>query len=254
MFKQEFFMGKRVLKSSLLDDESVTVFFTTRELPLKFGEKKNLKAQIEQNKKLICKGLKIPLENLIIPNQTHSDNVEVIEARSASASRLYDHTDALVTNLPNIALALNFADCVPIILYDKSKKVIAGIHAGWRGTVSKIVQKTVKKMQKEFQSCPKDIIALIGPAIGKCCFEVGEDTMEKILESLKYEEKSFVRDKMNVDLKLVNKFQLLAMGVEKIDLCEDCTCCRNELFFSYRKEKGNCARHSLVAMLKRGEK
>ncbi|HNW25656.1 MAG TPA: polyphenol oxidase family protein, partial [Candidatus Gastranaerophilaceae bacterium] len=128
------------------------------------------------------------------------------------------------------------------------------IHAGWRGTAAKIVQKAVKKMQEEFKSESEDIIALIGPAIGKCCFEVDKDTMEKILSSVKDEEKVLVCDKMNVDLKLVNKFQLLAMGVEKIDLCEDCTCCKNELFFSYRKEKGNCARHSLAVMLKRGEK
>ncbi len=247
-------MGRRVLKSSLLDDEPVVTFFTTRELPLKCGERQDLKQEIENNKKLVCEGLKIPLENLIIPNQTHSDNVGVMnEAQFTPHSSMFTNTDALITNLSNAALVLNFADCVPIILYDSSKKVIAGIHAGWRGTASKIVQKTVKKMQEDFKSNPKNIIALIGPAIGKCCFEVGKDTMEKILASVKAKEKELVCDKMNVDLKLVNKFQLLAMGVEKIDLSEDCTCCKNELFFSYRKEKGNCARHSAVVMLKNEE-
>lgn len=250
MFTQEKFMGKRVLKSSLIDDENVVAFFSTRDLPLKHGEREDLIEEVEANKKLVAEGLGIMVENLVIPIQTHSDNIRCIEAKT---HRCIESTDALITAQPNVALALNFADCVPIIFYDPTKKVIAIAHAGWRGTAAKIAVKTIKKMQNEFGCEPKNIIALIGPSIGKCCFEVGEDVLQKLLDTVNETECELVYDKIKgagVDLKLINKFQILANGVEKIDLCEDCTCCKTELFFSYRKEKGNTARHCAVAMLK----
>lgn len=251
MFKLEEFMGKRVLTSSLIGDENVTAFFTTRDLSLKSGEREDLIEEVERNKKLLCEGLNIPLENLIIPIQTHSENIGVVkskEGKEKSAHQFTD-TDALVTNQRKICLALNFADCVPIIFYDPIKKFIAIAHAGWRGTVAKIGPKTVEKMITNFSCEPKDIIALIGPAIGKCCFEAGEDVLQKLAESVDGQVENAISDN-HADLKLINKIQLLANGIEKIDLCEDCTSCQNELFFSYRKEKGNTARHSAVIVLK----
>lgn len=244
MFKTEDFMGKRVLKSSLINDGNVVAFFTTRDLPLKFGEREDLKEQIDNNKKLVCEGLKIPFENIVIPQQTHSDNIAVVDL-----PRVYENTDALVTNQREIALALNFADCVPLIFYDPVRKIIAAAHAGWRGTVAKIGPKTIKKMVEDFSSNPADIIALIGPSIGKCCFEVKEDVLKKIIDSVSGNVENAVSG-MHVDLKQINKIQLLDSGLKKIDVSTYCTSCENELFFSYRKEKGNTARHSAVIMLK----
>lgn len=265
MFNLENFMGKQILTSSLLNDEvsNVTAFFTTRDLPLKSGERDDLVEEVENNKKLVCEGLNIPLENLVIPIQTHSDNVEIIkletgnseqktEKRPLSSSLFplsFEDTDALVTNERNIAIALNFADCVPIIFYDSAKKVVAIAHAGWRGTVAKIGPKTVDKMVENFSSKPEDIIALIGPCIGKCCFEVGDDVLKQIVQSVDGQVGDAVSG-MHADLKLINKIQLLAKGLKKIDVCEYCTSCQSELFFSYRKENGNTARHSAVIMLK----
>jgi len=245
MFTIEKFMDKRVLKSSFIEDENVVSFFTTRDLPLKYGEREDLIEEVEQNKKLVCEGLNIPLKNLIIPEQTHSDNVEVININKS----YYPNCDALITNQKQIAIALNFADCVPIIFYDPIKKVIAVAHAGWKGTALSIVKKTVEKMEKEFLTKPKDIIALIGPAIGRCCFEVQNDVMGKLLQTIDTSRHALVYYNEHVDLKLVNKFQLLSSGVEKIDVCEYCTCCKTDLLFSYRKEKNYTARHSAVIML-----
>lgn len=252
MFELEEFMGKRVLTSSFLDDAGVSAFFTTRDLPLKAGERNDLIEEIENNKKLLCKEFGIPLENLIIPIQTHSDNVEIVNGKRETGNGIlspYENTDALVTNQPNIALALNFADCVPIIFYDPVKKVIAAAHAGWRGTVAKIGPKTIGKMVEQFSCRPENIIALIGPAIGQCCFEVKEDVLKQLIESVD-NQCSNAFSKNHADLKLINKFQLLACGVKKIDVCEYCTSCQNELFFSYRKEKGKTARHSAVIIMK----
>lgn len=249
MFKLEKFMGKRVLKSSLINDGgdvAITSFFTTRDLPLKSGERDDLINEVENNKKLVCEGLNIELENLFIPIQTHSDNVETIDLQK----HIYSDCDALVTNEGGIAIALNFADCVPIIFYDEIKKVIAIAHAGWRGTVAQIGPKTVQKMVEEFSCEPQNIVALIGPAIGKCCFEAGEDVLSQLNTTIKEE---YFSEKLissgHADLKLINKIQLLATGLKKIDVCEYCTSCQNELFFSYRREKGNTARHSAVIML-----
>lgn len=242
-------MGKRVLTSSLFDGEKdVYAFFTTRDLPLKPGERENLTTEVENNKKLICKGFNIPEENLIIPVQTHSTNVGIIQA--PFSSQIFENTDALITEEKNIAIALNFADCVPIIFYDPIKKISAIAHAGWRGTASKIAVKTVKKMVKKFNCKPKDIIALIGASIGRCCFEVKEDVKEKLLQTVGESQKSLVYDNMHIDLKLINKLQIQSCGVVKIDVSEDCTCCKNGLYFSYRKEKGNTARHSAVIIMK----
>lgn len=262
MFKLEDFWGKRILKSSLIDGSDVVAFFTTRDFPLKPGERDDLTEDVENNKKFLCEKLNIPLENLFIPQQTHSDNIRCIDAKthrgienSYSPIHVFtysplENTDALITNQPNIAIALNFADCVPVMFYDPVKKVIAIAHAGWKGTAASIAAKTAKKMIDEFDSNPEDIIALIGPSIGKCCFEVKDDVKEKILASIDETAHSQVCTNNNIDLKLVNKAQLLAIGIKKIDLSEDCTSCKTELFFSYRKENGHTARHSAVIMLK----
>lgn len=261
-------MGKRVLKSSLIEDENVVAFFTTRDLALKAGEREDMIEEVQNNKKLVCEGLNIPLENLVIPVQTHSDNVELVKKCEPFSS--FDNTDALVTKESKIALGLNFADCVPLIFYDPVVKVIASAHAGWRGTVAQIGVKTVEKMIDEFGCEAKNVIALIGPAIGKCCFEVGEEVKQKILKSLDvvglanptyalipshmrqwdYQELANNAFSDNhADLKLINKLQLLAIGVEKIDVCEYCTFCQSALFYSYRKENGHTARHSAVVAL-----
>lgn len=267
MFKLEEFAGKRVLTSSLLKDEGLVAFFTTRDLPLKAGERTDLIDEIENNKKLVCQELNIPFKNLIIPQQTHSSNVQVVsknsqrrqEAKTRGCVEGINHasthlvlhasfkdTDALITNKPNVALALNFADCVPILFYDPVKKIIAAAHAGWRGTASQISVKTVQKMVEEFSCEPKNIIAAIGPAIGKCCFEAKEDVLSQLEATIKNNSNAISNN--HADLKLINKLQLLACGLEKIDVCEYCASCQNELFFSYRREKGNTARHSAVIM------
>jgi YfiH family protein len=247
MFRQEDFMGRRVLKSSLTDDfVDVEAFFTTRDLPLKNGEREDLIQTIEDNKKLVSRGLGISSEKLFIPIQTHSDNIRCVDVNTAGC---IEDTDALVTNNREVALALNFADCVPLIFYDPIKKVIASAHAGWRGTVAKIGVKTVNRMVEEFGSKPSDIIALIGPAIGLCCFEVGEDVLNKIVMSVDGDVQNAISDN-HADLKMINKIQLLASGLKKIDVCEYCTSCNTELFYSYRKEKGHTARHSAVIALK----
>ncbi|MCD7878565.1 MAG: peptidoglycan editing factor PgeF, partial [Candidatus Gastranaerophilales bacterium] len=108
----------------------------------------------------------------------HSSNAAIVSEKEF----FYDNTDSLISNIENTLLILNFADCVPIILYSREDNTGAIIHAGWRGTADKIAQKTVLKMKNILHINPENITALIGPSIGKCCFETDEDVFLKLIE------------------------------------------------------------------------
>lgn len=187
----------------------------------------------------------------IMPEQTHSDHVEIVDERTE-----YPDTDGLVITKPGQAIRLKFADCTPLIFYNPKTKVGAIAHAGWRGTAQKIGVKTIQKMgvgvninkpNYSFQTSstlggnPKDIIAVIGPAIGLCCYEVSEEVKEQVL--LTVSDSSGLFKDRHIDLKQINARQLQEIGVEKIDICPYCTSCNNDLFYSYRKENGTDKRH-----------
>lgn len=214
MFYFEEIFGKRVLKSDLLQD--VNAFFTTRE-GFDFS---NLGGRV------------------VTPVQTHSDNVVILDSKND-----YPDTDGLITKFKDTVIYLKFADCTPLIFYDTKQKIGAVSHAGWRGTAKRIGVKTVQKMNSD----PKDIIALIGPAISICCYEVGEDVKTQLLNTVK--NKDGLSEGNHVDLKRINARQLEEAGVTKIDICPFCTSCNNDLFFSYRKENGTLNRHFAVLKL-----
>ena len=215
MFYFEDFHGTKILKSDLL--EEITAFFSTRELP-------DL--------------TELGADRILFPNQTHSDNVEFVDERNE-----YPNTDGLILTNSNDAVYLRFADCTPLIFYDTVQKIVAVTHAGWRGTAQKIGVKTIEKMQ----SNPTNVIALIGPAISMCCYEVSEEVRDTLLATVKDTEGLFIN--RNVDLKRINAQQLKEIGVQQIDICPYCTSCDNDLFYSYRKENGTEKRHIAVAKL-----
>lgn len=177
-------------------------------------------------------------EKIIYPQQTHSDHVEIVDDRLE-----YPDTDGLIITKKNIPIVLRFADCTPLIFYDTRQKIGAVSHAGWRGTAQKIGQKTIIKMN----SNPQDVIAIIGPAIGLCCYEVSDEVKDQLFKTVNDLEN--LSQGKKVDLKLINKRQLEEIGVSKIDLCPYCTSCNNDLFYSYRKENGTANRHYAILML-----
>lgn len=176
------------------------------------------------------------------PQQTHSNHVEIVDNRIE-----YPDTDGLIITEKNKPIALRFADCTPLIFYDTKQKIGAISHAGWRGTAQKIGPKTILKMGTNFGSNPEDIIAIIGPAIGPCCYEVSDEVRGKLLETV--ENTANLTQGKNVDLKQINKRQLEEIGVTQIDVCPYCTSCNNDLFYSYRKENGTTERHYAILML-----
>lgn len=244
MFYFEEIKGKKVLKSTVLN--GLNHFFTTRESVIKTKDPAYDKL-VQDNRDLFCEYFGIERKNLIYPSQTHTSNVDVAQVGKIS----YPDTDGLILSNKEQAVFLNFADCTPLIFYDG--KTAAVSHAGWRGTAGMIGIKTVEKMTAEFGSDIKNIKCAIGPAISFCCYNVGEEVLNQLMATVKesaglYEIRS---GEIYVDLKNINKRQLLELGLEEenIDVCPYCTVCNNNLFFSYRKENGTTNRHSAVVKL-----
>lgn len=253
MFYFDDFYGKKVLKSTLLD--CCEHFFTTRDFPLFQGTIDDLKNSAEKNVEFLIDKLNIEEKNLYRCKQMHTANIEL----AGGAENFFDNTDGIILTRPNSATFLNFADCIPIILYDSVLNIGGVIHAGWRGTAEKIQQNAVQ-MLIEQGSKPENIRVAIGAGIGKCCFDVNEDVFEKIYYGLdkKSASNSFIYNeetkKYFVDLKEVNRLLLNEMSVREVDVSDYCTYCNNDVFFSYRKENGNTARHSAVLKLNKREK
>jgi len=162
--------------------------------------------------------------------------------------------DALITNVPGIAVGVETADCVPVLLFDPVKPAVAAVHAGWRSTVKKIVQKAVHRMHEEFGSEPARMIAAIGPAIGPECYEVDERVMGRVRDSFSFwHEVSTPRENDHWDLDLVkaNKLELLQIGLaeKNVHALGLCTSCRRDLFYSFRAE-GRTGRMLSVIMIK----
>ena len=240
MFYFDDFFGKKILKSTLLKDYNC--FFTTRDFVLTSASREDLKETAQENRLFLEKKTNSKIATAV---QTHSCNVKMINENE----QIYENTDGLISNIKNSLLLMNFADCVPIILYNKKENIGGIVHAGWRGTAQKIVEKAIK----DFNTNPADITAIIGPSIGKCCFETHEDVFNQLIEN-KMESELYTKkeDKYFIDLKKINYGQLKKMGVEEIDICSYCTCCMSDIFFSYRKELGLTARHSAIVQIKRG--
>ena len=244
MFYFEEIKEKKVLRSSVLN--GLNHFFTTRESVIKTKDFEYEKL-VQENRTLFCEYFGIDSENLIYPSQTHTSNVDVAQVSKNS----YPDTDGLILSNKKQAVFLNFADCTPLIFYDG--KIAAVSHAGWRGTAGMIGVKTVKKMVNEFSSDIKNIKCAIGPAISFCCYNVGEEVLNQLMATVKISAGLYeIRNgEIFVDLKNINKRQLLELGLEEenIDVCPYCTVCNNDLFFSYRKENGTTNRHSAVVKL-----
>lgn len=209
--------------------------------------------------KKICSALNIKIENIVRPKQTHTDCIQIVEKTSDK----FEDVDGLITNKKDIDLVLTFADCTPILLYDPINKIIGNIHSGWRGTVQKIGQKAVLKMIKEYGSKPENIIACIGPCIGKCHFEVEDDVKNIFEQTFSYlnrifdiieEQKELVRGKKkyHIDTVLINRLILQECGVKPENIVESniCTVCNSNLMHSYRAQKENSGRNITVLGMK----
>lgn len=168
------------------------------------------------------------------------DNGEIVDA------------DGIITQRADLPLVSTFADCIPIFLADPVKKAIGVVHAGWRGTLAGIAARAVKRMQELFKSKPEDILAGIGPGIGPCCFETGEEPARCFMDKYPGWKDLVVRvsnyDKWKIDLFSFNRRILQETGVpgRSITIASLCTLCREDLFFSYRRDGRRSGRMAAV--------
>jgi YfiH family protein len=156
-------------------------------------------------------------------DQIHSARVLRADRVGRAAS-----ADALIANIPGLAISIRTADCLPILLADPEHRAIAAVHAGWRGSAGEIVRRALDSMRAEFDTSPERIIAAIGPGIGKCCYEVGEEVARKFGLG--------VAGKL--DLAAINREQLISAGIpaSQIDTLGLCTMCDPGRFHSYRRD------------------
>ena len=213
---------------------------------------------------------------LVTMRQFHSDVIHAILALPGDP--LFG--DGMITNVPGLVLAVQTADCLPVILVDPKKRAVGVFHAGWRGTVKRIVEKGVGAMRLHFDSRPGDLEAAIGPGVHNCCYSVGEEVRQKFISQFAYanrlfhqiEESDPVREKypmlfltarapghsnlpvtIFLDLTEANRLQLLDAGVsaKKIQCSPFCTSCNPDTLFSHRAEKGVTGRLMGVAGIRR---
>lgn len=188
---------------------------------------------IEQNLALFCQDVGISPKNLARSYQVHGDKIWVT-GRPGYQSGF----DAIVSVQPGVFAGVSVADCTPVLLVDPITRVCAAIHAGWKGTVAKIVEKTAKRMIENRGSNPADMLAYIGSCISLAHFEVGDEVAAQFDAIFK----TRVNNKWHVDLKEVNAAQLRSVGIQQIEIDPTCTVENNADYFSHRKEKGMTGR------------
>ncbi len=218
--------------------------FDSLNLALHVGDRAD---DVLTNRIYFAASLDLRAEDITTPNQVHGAQVARVEETDRGRGALsYDdsiaQTDALITNAPNVPLMLCFADCVPILFVDPINRAIGAAHAGWKGTVAKIAAKTLEAMTREFGTEPSECRIGIGPSIGPCCYDVGENVVDECKKNFpsSADELLIERDgKIFFDLWRANEIALVEAGVpiDNIDTARECTCCKSAWYFSYRSAR-----------------
>ncbi len=220
-------------------------YYSSMNMGLTRGEEKSL---VLKNYQILGEAMGFSKENYVTSQQMHTTNVRRIfpkdKGKGVLRERGYAEVDGLITNEPNIPLVIFGADCVPVFLLDTKKKAIGMAHCGWMGTGNRMAEHTLQEMMKEFGTKPKDVVAAIGPSIGKCCFQVDAPVVALFRKNIAFAEEIIFDDpteegKYRIDLWETNRRLLEDMGVENIEIAGLCTMCDTERFYSHRKMREN---------------
>ena len=235
----------------LLEFPNVKHCYTLRKNNINVQIKDGNKTELIESYKKVANALNVDYEHMLKPHQTHTDRVEIV----SNLNQNLEEVDGVITNKKDIILCTTSADCTSLFFYDDSKKVIADVHSGWRGTLKKIGKKAVEKMVDEFNCDPKDIICCIGPCIQKCHFEVEEDVMNmfkneftytnRISEIIEQGKNIDGKQKYNIDTTLINKIILKEAGLVSENIIDSgiCTVCNSDYFHSYRVDREKSGRN-----------
>lgn len=229
--------------------------------PLDFGSNdtyKEGKENFDSNYKSVCELLKLDSKNIVRPYQTHTNNVKEVAEEIGVFPKKLENIDGLVTSQKNKILSLTFADCTPIYLFDKNKRIIGNIHSGWQGTVKRIAEKAIGFMKETYSCNPEDIICIIGPTIRECHFEVQKDvrdifynefkSMDNIDEVIKYNKET---NSYFINTVEINKNLLLQQGILEENIVDSriCSFCNSDIIHSYRKNGKEAGRNTALITL-----
>lgn len=216
-------------------------------------------ASVERNRAAFLAALGISVEALTIARQTHSTTVRRVfgSDRGRGLFPLFDgfpSTDGMMTDDPNVAIGVIVADCVPLLLYDPVNHAVAVVHAGWRGTVGLIASHAIQEMTSSFGSRPEAIRAGIGPSIGPCCYEVGNEVLDAWSSSSGawgHSATSQVSSAYHFDLWAANRLALMHDGVpvQNIETSATCVNCLSDRYFSYRASRSRGIQHGRMLMV-----
>lgn len=219
---------------------------------------------VAANWQRLAETFQLGLPQFVLMQQTHGDRIITLDARDPEPvadpplppEAVYV-CDALVTDRPGLAIGVKTADCVPLFLVDRVRRVIGVVHAGWRGTALNIAGQAVDAFIDRFGSQPGDIVAAIGPAIGPCCYEVDTTVYEALKVYAGEDGQPLFRPgaspgRWMLDLAMANRRQLARRGVPDGNIFSGCHCtsCRSEVFYSHRRDRGRTGRHFNFLMLK----
>jgi YfiH family protein len=219
-------MEDDIVAPSVFNGERVRGFFTTK----KTGD----------DRETIARRFTVPESNVYMPVQQHTDRIAVIDHDLEPLI-----ADAVVTLRKDIVIGVRVADCVPILIFEKTKGIIAAVHAGWRGTAAGILKKTVEAMIARFHGSPAEMLLAIGPSIKGCSYGVDYDVMHAVTKAsgqgICHTEKG---GKYFLDLPSANRHQAVSMGIpeHQVWISGDCTFCHPDRYYSYRYAKGTTGR------------
>jgi YfiH family protein len=221
--------------------------------------------KVSKNLSMLARNLCVNVDSFVFAGQEHGSKIAVVnektmetpESTPAGKRFIVNGADAMITDMAGVNLITLHADCAPVYLFDPAKPAVGLVHSGWKGTLADIVKLSILEMTKQYGTDPANVIAAIGPSIGKCCFETREDVYGKFLKRLPWTSgyiETLTDSVSMIDLKGIIRHQLLAAGIEEEHLyvSDLCTACRNDLFFSHRATKGATGRMAAVIGLKGG--
>ena len=234
-----------------LNNKKLVSFTTNKSVGINYATQS--RDEIREILKNVCD---FECKKIISPRQTHTNNVVAITLDNLD-DELQD-IDGVITDLKGVALTIATADCQNIFIYDKKKEVIANIHSGWKGTLNKILRKSIEKLVEFYRCEPQDLIVCIGPSILKCCFEVDKDVVdmfknnfEDIEDTISLGKIKEDKQKYYIDTVEINRKELIDLGVSKenIIVSDICTKCSSDKYHSYRAHGMDSGRNvSLIVM------
>ena len=240
------------LISDIFDPSAVTAGFTTREGGVSRAPYDSLNLgmstgdcadNVTYNRRLICEYAGIPESNAAIMKQVHGASVTVV-----NKGGLYSQIDGLITSTESIMLCVQVADCVPLLLFDPVKKIVAALHCGWRPLIGGIIDTAIEMMKQRFGSISRNVLAMYGPGAGLCCYEVGGEIAVHFDKSSVFQRNgSFYAD---IPAEIVKHLTHAGLMTENIHGFNLCTICHPDQFFSYRRDGKDTGRMMGFILLK----